>query len=155
MQPDMIRGQSSIQKGNVLTLIVVKLGVVSIVAFTISVFVRSAVISRRLALESERFGLFLVELTVRSASTVKPIVLSLYQGDVLVKIEGAQPMTFIPVNGVTLGIRGANPETPREMRHGRSCSPTTFLLKAAGTSLSCLATLSLRCRVRIICAEEK
>jgi hypothetical protein len=134
---------------------VVKLGVVSIVALTVSIFVRAAVLSQRLTLESERFGLFLVELTVRSASAIKPIVLSLNQGKVLAKIEGSQLMTFTPVKGITLEIRGATPEKPRDIRNARSCSPTTFQMNTRGIPLSCLATLSLRCRVRIMCAEEK
>lgn len=146
---------STLARGNVLISLMGSLAILGICGIAISSVTAPSIRARRLRHESERFALFLSEVVTRSTYSLEPLLASLSSGILRVDISGETAQTFTPRRGMTLDIPGALPTSSREVRHGRSCSPTTFLITGEATPLQCTTTLSLRCRVRTTCSARR
>lgn len=144
-----------VAKGNGIISAIAALAILSGIGLALSSVSGSPIRAQRLRRESDRFTLFLSEAVTRSTYSLEPILLSFSEDIVRFESPEISAQTFTPLRGVMLDIPGTSPKTPREVRHGRSCSPTSFLLTREGVPLQCTTTLSLRCRVRTVCSPRR
>lgn len=145
----------STSRGNALISTLTAVAILGVLGLALSFFNPASIRTRRLRHESERLSLFLREIVTRSSYSLEAILVSVSSNTLRAESDKVTAQTFTPRRGMTLDIPGASSQNPREMRQGRSCSPTSFLLTGEGIPLECTTTLSLRCRVRTSCSVQR
>lgn len=141
--------------GNILISTITGVALLGVLSLAVSSVGGPSIRIKALHRESERFTYFLDEVVTRSSYSLEPVLLSLSAGTVRSEAPAITPQTFTPRQGLNLHISGSSPESPREVRCGRSCSPTTYVLTGEGIPRQCTTTLSLRCRVRTSCSTRR